>query len=323
MYDAYLAIYQFAISMSGEELSPSALEGNDKEFLVFIEKRISRRYLWTYWFIYLIIYGMLIVPQIVLLPADSDLGHQPDSMNFLSMIIGFLVFAIFHGYIFYSRVIKYHKLNPTKVIRYGKLSYEEIYPKQLRKKLWLWNIFPFAYFTFAIVPIIARIQHLVETKMLSRVILQKSESGEDINPRLSQYTLIKNLIQKKIHSYNETKADPLGTLKRLFERRITEISTDVQRISIILSSIGIAVSLMAIMVKDPITELLEKPNAIILYIMFSFIAIIVGIIIYFISQLQIQVGKRRNISIVLDAIDIMRPDYEHENGAAQRRRGSP
>jgi hypothetical protein len=60
MYDAYLEIYQFAISMPVEELSPSAPEGGNKESLVLIESRISRRYLWTYWFIYLIIYGILI-----------------------------------------------------------------------------------------------------------------------------------------------------------------------------------------------------------------------------------------------------------------------
>ncbi|MEE9441075.1 MAG: hypothetical protein V3V99_00170 [candidate division Zixibacteria bacterium] len=314
MYRVYLEINQFAISMLGEELSPSGPEGSEKESLVSIDKRISRRYLWTYWFIYLVIYVIFIVP-LVFLESRSD--SMFDAVNFRFMLIGSMLFAILHGYIFYKRVIKYHKKNPTDVYRFGNLSYEDIYPKQLRRRLWLWNLWPFMYLTFAIVPIVTRIQHLVETLVLARVIIQKGEGGKDTDPRLSQYNLIKDLIQRKIHDYSETKAHPLGTLKKLFERRIATISTDVQRISIILSSLGIAGSLIAIIVKDPIATYFSQPSISDVCLIVSLAALIMGVIIYFISQLQIQVGQRRALSVVLDVIDIMLLHYEPENGAAQ------
>ena len=124
-------------------------------------------------------------------------------------------------------------------------------------------------------------------------------------PRLEQYALIKNFIQNKLKNNTKSKINPLNTLKILFERRISEIRTDVQRISIILSSLGIVVSLLAFMVKDPILQFLDKAKEIEILFVISIFGLIIGIGVYFITQLNIQIGKHMDLSIVLDAIDTM------------------
>ncbi|MHA2123150.1 MAG: hypothetical protein ACW990_18280, partial [Promethearchaeota archaeon] len=84
-----------------------------------------------------------------------------------------------------------------------------------------------------------------------------------------------------------------------------EIRTDVQRISIILSSLGIVISLFAFMVKDPILLLFTDANWWDTLIVISIFGLIIGVGVFFITQLHIQIGKHLDLSIVLDAIDTM------------------
>ena len=309
MYNIYLDIYKFAISMPHAESAPLDSNENDKDAMVFLSERISRRYLWTYFFIYLVVYGLFILPQFVLQSLQPEETSSNSESVFIPMIIGYLVLAIFHGWIVYRKVSKYHKSNQTKVYRFGKLSYDDIYPKQLRRKLWLRNIIPFVYFTFAIVPIVTRIQHLIETKLFPRVGKQSHRKKGEGDPTMGQFALSKNFIESRLGDYSKDKAELLSVLKTLFKRRIFEITTDVQRISIILSTLGLATSLVAFMVKDPVGKILQEAIPIEIFVLFSIFALIIGVAIYYISHLQIQIGDSRDLSIVLDAIDVMSSEH--------------
>lgn len=313
MYNAYLEIYDFAISIPQEEAPIASLEATEQESKVPLVQRLGYRYLWAYWIIYFFLYGCFVASALLIPAATVDQQGRPvevpgiTSDAILGMIIGVLVLSALHGWIVYWRVRKYHRLRQTEVYEFGKLAYDDIYPKPLRRQLLLWNALPFVYFTFAVVPIVTRIQYLVGATVFARVATGTQEGRKDANARLTQHNLIKNFIGKRIQQSGNPKTEALNILRILFERRISEIMRNVQRISIILSSLGIAISLIAFMVKDPVGEILKsgRENVIEIVIIVSVVGLIIGVAIYFISQLQIQIGKSRDLSVVLDTIDVM------------------
>jgi len=316
MYNAYLEIYQFAISLPKEQESFLFPKEITKNNMVPLAERINKRFFWVYSTIYFFIFTLTFWSIFLLVRKGFTFDFLEGEVSPLVFIIGYVVFlmlfGILYGWIIFWTVRRYHKRNKTTVYRYGKLSYNDVYPSQLRKDLLWINAILYFYFTFAVVPIITRIQHMVETKLPVTGVKKNHKRSKQGNARLQHYNLIKNFIESRIADYGKTKIDPLTILKTLFERRISEIKTDVQRISIILSSLGIVLSLLALLVKDPIQKLLQKTNIIEVIVIFSLVISIIGVIVYLISQLQIQIGKGRDLSIVLDTIDVMLSEYKED-----------
>lgn len=306
MYESYLEIYQFAISIPDEKTHYKLSEAELKQAKIPLYELIGRKFFWSYLFIYIIIYVLFIISSLLISWDQIVLSEV------IRTILGILLLALLHGWLIYLLVKKYHKANKTLVFKYGKLSYDELYPKGLRRRFWIWNIIPFLYLTIGITPIVTRLHHLIVRKLRHRLERSENKKKAEEMPRLEQYELIKNFIHNRIKIINKSKIDSLSTLKILFERRISEIRTDVQRISIILSSLGIVISLFAFMVKDPIIQVFKKSGFFEILIVISIFGFIIGIGVYFITQLHIQIGKNMDLSVVLDAIDTMISDESTE-----------
>lgn len=304
MYRAYLDIYRFASSMPEEQAETVIRDTSDQTSMVELSERVGRSYFWTYFGICLFLDLLLLLP-IALEELQKVQSAVDVAQEFLMMSIGVAIMASVQGSFNYQTVKSYHKSHGIQVYKYGKVPYDEVYPKALRRRLWLWNLFPFTYLTFVVVPIVTRIQYRIEI-MLGTGRVERTHKKTPTDDRdLLDFKMVKGFIERQISGLPGKKEQTLGTLKELFERRISEISADVQRISVILSSLGVGVSLVAFMIKEPIQNLWTNSNLYIAIGIFSVIAVIVAAFVYLISQLQIQMSRRRELSIILDSIDVI------------------
>lgn len=310
MYEAYLDIYKFASSMSRGQVPFLTPESNEKEAKVDLADRLGRRDSWSYRVIYSAIWSSFAIYPMFLLPDRRDV---------VPIAIAYCLIGLAHGWLMYALVLRYHKSNPLEVYKYGKLEYEDLYPKKLRRRLWWWNAIPFVYFTFGIVPIVTRIHYFVVAKLEPNLPAEKPQKSEE--GALAQYTHIRNFIERRISSPGEGNNRQLKLLKILFERRISEITSHMQRLTVLLSLLGIVIPVVVYLGTSPLGVLQKWLSELSPMISSRFlqgsitllstlpvlgiVGLVVAFVFYFWSQLQIQNGKRRDMSILLDAIDVM------------------
>lgn len=316
MYKSYLDIYAFAIAIPGDDSAHSFTPEPIANQKIPLENWFGKKHLWTYRLLYFVLYALMTIPFLILGNsgdyASTNASTEPVTMSepyyIITLLIVIFLIALLHGSIVCAVIRRYHKKKKTMVYKYGKQSYDNIYPKGLRRLLWVLNVIPFIYLTFFIVPIMTRLEHFIVQYFTVKARKSKEEKELSSYPRLDRYGLIKRFIEDKMKASDVKKTDYLDTLKILFERRISEIRTDVQRISIILSSLGIVISLFALIFKGSILELIQSPDVASTIVVLSVFVSIVGVGVFYITQLQIQIGKNTDLSTVLDVIDTMRFD---------------
>jgi len=232
----------------------------------------------------------------------KETGEENGSSMVIGLRLGVVAVALFYSWLTYFLVKRYHKSENTQVYQYGRLDYEEVYPKPLRTKLVYSHLFPWFYFAPAIVPIVTRLQHQLGGKWNLPLFRRNKGLKGESNQRVNQFELIQAFLSKNLTTDGKNRLAQLEVLKKLFDRQIAQVMVELQRVSITLSSLAVGTALAASLIDNP-AKLFEGGGVIPVLI----ITLIIGLtsfLVFLLTQLQSQITARRVLSVVLDVVDV-------------------
>jgi len=260
-------------------------------------------FFWTlalsYFILYFVLFGLVV--------TISTYGTTEFSIKFILTItiVEALIFSLISTPISFFIIRYYHLKHPTPVNPLRFMEYKTVYSNPVRKRLWWGNAFPWLYITFLIVPLVSRLHYYLLYKFDRGTKATKSRPKRDED----KFKCISEFLVSRLNK-NYSSDSQIGVLKDLFQRRSQEISSKVQRISIFLSTIGIGVSLVALLFQEQLKnlpEFMNKPltDKMILIAIVSILVFLMSLVINQIGRLLLVAKNRQNINLLLDALDIL------------------
>lgn len=304
IYRVYLTVHDYALTTPDAPPTGHGQGTTNLELLSWIRSKFFLSYLLAY----TVIYTVLLLPQFLIEPFNSARA-VPRSLFLL--LPSMLVLASFSALMSFAAVRRYHRTAGTLVASNSKLNYDVLYPKQLTRRLLWINAFPFTYMTFAVVPAITRVQHL----LLNRIQLQSptlTQGGASVDTRLNRFAFLYQVVHQALAANNLDARVALPILRALVARRLRELELRGQLIAVLLSSLGIIVSLLATLSKEPILTALSRGNRIEGLMAATVVTIVLGLAVYLVSQLQTTGGQGRDLRAALDVIDVVVPPVQQE-----------
>lgn len=301
IYRAYLKVYDYALAAPDVGAAEDGTLTKDIELVSWMRVR----FFLSYCLGYILIWGVMTVPQLFML-RQQQLNADASVLNPAMFVLVVIFAGCMSALLSFTTVRRFHEKAGTVTPSNAKLPYETLYPKRLRRRLLWVNVMPFIYLTFGVVPFITRVQHL----LLNRTPLQSAaETGSDdtVDTRVTRFRLLHEAIQRAVADNDLKASAALPTLRVLFVRRVKELEIRGQVIAVMLSSLGIAVSLAAIMSKDPIMASLSQGNVLEGLVVASIVTVVAGLSVYLVSQLQISASQGRDLRTVLDVLDVITP----------------